>query len=255
MRSNVRRRRALVLLAGGVPGAFAGVVAGIVGGAVIGLVVALVVCGGVALAVARSATRRALAVIGGRPVDAREVPRLANLVEGLCATCGVRPPALRLVEDAVPNACALGAPGRGVLVVTTGLVQSVGLLELEGVVAHELAHVKNHDAAVSEVAVTVLAPIVRLTARDALVHRSLGRGREYAADREAASMVRSPRGLERALETMEHSPSPSAGSRFTGWRWSLTRWLWIDPMVGARDAPTLGTIDATSVRCAALAEW
>lgn len=256
IRSNLRRRRLLLAGAAGVPGAVIGVVLGVVVGLVPGAVTAVAVAAVVGIGVHRWANRYVLTVIGGRRIEGAEVPRLANLVSGLCATCGVRPPDLWLVADPVPNACSVGTgTGRAALVVTSGLLDTLDTLELEGVVAHELMHLKSHDATVSEVAVVVLAPLVKITGRDGIIHRAVGKGREYRADQAAAAAVRSPRGLQRALESMVCGAEPDPGSVFTGRRWALTRWLWIDPMVGFRESPTMGVLDDTGVRSAALAEW
>ena len=104
-------------------------------------------------------------------------------------------------------------------------------------------------------AVAVLGPVVRATGNDGWVRKALGAGREYRADQLAALTVRYPPGLGDALEVLQRAPAPAPGSVFTGRRWLATRWLWIDPMVGARDAVTVGDLDATSVRRSALAEW
>lgn len=256
IRSNRRWARLLPVAAGVLPGLVLGVVLGLVLGPVVGAVVAVVVAVAVAVSLSRRATDLALRLVGGGPLDDDDEPGLANLVEGLCATFGVPRPRLWLVDDPVPNACALGRqPTSALLVVTTGLLDRLGLIETEGVVAHELAHVKRHDTAVSEMAVVVLYPLVRMTGSDRLVHGALGRGREYRADEVAAATVRYPPGLHDALEALGRGPTPVPGSVFTGRRWAATRWLWIDPMVGARDASLEGELDATAVRSAALAEW
>ncbi|MGH9107939.1 MAG: M48 family metalloprotease [Acidimicrobiales bacterium] len=256
------RRRFLLLsgTGGALPGLVAGIVVGLVVGPVAGVVAGVVVLVAVAGALARRAVPAALRVIGGGPVSEGDFPSLANLVDGLCATFGVHQPQLWLVDDPVPNACALGArSGHGVLVVTSGLVERMGLIEMEGVVAHELAHLRRHDAAVSAMAVATAGRLARLTGGDRLVHAAVGHGREYAADRVAALGVRYPPGLRDALAACAAGPAPTAGSVFTGRRWAATRWLWIDPMAG--EPPPAGTgaldgrIDATTVRRDALAEW
>lgn len=254
------RRRAVLLSAvdGLALGLVLGVVLGVLAGAVVGAVVAVVAVVVVTVLVRRVATPLTARLLGARPVDADDVPRLANLVEGLCASFGLRPPALLLVEDPVPNACALGGrPDAAALVVTSGLLDRLGLIEMEGVVAHELAHVKRHDTAVSVVAVAVLAPLAWLTGSDGWLHRAVGRGREYRADQLGTALVRYPPGLHDALAVFESSPGPSAdgGSVFAGRRAAMTRWLWIDPSVGRRHAGTQGELDATRVRIDALAEW
>ena len=71
----------------------------------------------------------------------------------------------------------------------------------------------------------------------------------------AAATVRYPPGLHDALGPMEAGARPVAGSVFTGGRVAVTRWLWVDPMVGRPPAPVDGELDATAVRLDALAEW
>jgi Zn-dependent protease with chaperone function len=254
--ANRRRVRVLCLAAGVLPALVLGVVLGVVAGPVVGVVVAVVVLVAVAVAVYRKAVDLALPLVGGRAVRPEAVPALANQVDGLCGTLGVRVPQLRVVDDDVPNSCALAGPGgREVLVVTTGLLARLDLIELEGVLAHELAHVKRHDAVVSAVAVATVGMLATVTGRDALVHRAVGRGREYWADRAAVLAVRYPPGLHHALGVFGAGPRPGAGSGFTGRRWSATRWIWIDPMVGAADPSPVGDLDATAVRMEALGQW
>lgn len=254
--ANRRRVQLLCLGAGALPALVLGVVLGLVTVPVVGAVVAVVVLAGLALLVHRRAVDMALSFVGGRPVRPEDVPALANQVDGLCATLGVRVPELRLVDDAVPNACALAGPGgREVLVCTTGLLARLDLIQLEGVVAHELSHVKRHDAAVSAVAVATAGVVAALTGSEAVLHRAVGRGREYGADRAAVLAVRYPPGLHGALQAFGAGPSPGPGSVFAGRRWTATRWVWIDPMVGAADPAPVGELDATAVRMDALAEW
>jgi hypothetical protein len=108
---------------------------------------------------------------------------------------------------------------------------------------------------VASVAVATLAPLVWLTGNDRLLHAALGRGRELHADQVGVVTVRYPPGLRDALVTMTAGPVPQPGSVFSGRRGAMARWLWADPMVGRRDQPVTGLIDATSVRIDALAEW
>jgi heat shock protein HtpX len=233
-----------------------GVVLGFALGPVAGVVVAAVVAVAVALFLFRRARVIALAVIGGRRLPVGTLPALVNQVEGLSATIGVARPVLWLVDDPVPNACAFaGRTGAAVLVVTSGLVDRLGLIEMEGVLAHELVHVKRHDAVVSAVAVATAGVVARLTGHDGLVHWAVGRGREYGADRAAALAVRYPPGLHDALAAISLGPRPGGDSVFTGRRWAATRWVWIDPMVGAPERTPVGELDATDVRVAALAEY
>lgn len=257
------RRRALALAA--TEGLALGVVLGVVLGAVVSPLVGAVV-GAAALVVLTVVVRRAavglsIFLLGARPLEPGDQPRLENLVEGLCASFGLRVPSLLLIDEPVPNACALGADPTAALVVTAGLLDRLGLMEMEGVVAHELAHVKRHDAVVSAVALAVVGPLGWLTGDDRWLHRAVGRGREYRADQIGAALVRYPPGLHDALASFEayevaSSVAPDrGGSVFSGRRAAMSRWVWIDPSVGRRHAPTIGELDATSVRIEALAEW
>jgi Zn-dependent protease with chaperone function len=219
-------------------------------------VVAFVVAGAACMdGVWRIGPRVALHRIGAVPVaDEDEYPRLYNVTEGLCASFGLAMPALHIVEDEVPNACALGRDARRAdLVVTAGLLRRLQLTELEGVIAHELAHVKRGDNGVSCVGIT----IATLVGGEKMLRRCLGENREYRADVVAASVVRYPSGLLGALRAMTESPPPAPGSLFASpSRFGPTRWVWIDPSVGHRqDALDAGDLDATSVRAAALSEW
>lgn len=254
-RANGRRQRGLVLAAALPPAVVLGAIVGVAGGLVAGAVVAVVVFVAAGFLVSAMAMSIALRLIGGRPAGRGELPALVNQVDGLCATLGVAHPDLWVVDDPVANACALaGRKGRTVLVVTSGLLTRLGLIELEGVVAHELVHLKRRDAAVSAVAVATVGVFAWTTGRDDLLHRVVGRGREYGADQAAAMAVRYPPGLRDALASMGGRPSGTT-SPFTGRRWAATRWIWIDPMVGATDRTPIGDLDATAVRVDALAEW
>ena len=257
VRANRRRARALCVLAALPPAVVVGVVVGVFVGAPVaaGVAAALVVV--TALSLHRYAVDLALVVVGGREVAERDAPALANQVEGLCATLGVTQPRLWIVDDEVPNSCALGRGGeRSVLVLTSGMLERLDLIELEGVVAHELAHVKRHDACVSAVAVATAGVVARLARRDGVVHLAVGRGREYGADQAAVLAVRYPPGLAGALGSIARAPvAPREGSVFSGRRWAATRWVWLDPMVGAAERAPVGEIDATDVRAEALAQW
>lgn len=253
-RANNRRLRALAVVAAAVPAVVLGVVVGIAGGLIPGIVVAAAVFLGLTFLFLAASMAFALRLIGGAPAKDNALPALANQVEGLCATIGVAQPELRIVDDAVANACALSGRGRSVLVVTSGLLARLGLIEMEGVVAHELVHLKRRDAAVSAVAVATAGVVAWVTGRDGLVHLAVGRGREYGADQAAALAIRYPPGLHDALSSMGGRPS-GARSPFSGRRWAATRWIWIDPMVGVTERAPLGEVDATAVRLDALAEF
>jgi heat shock protein HtpX len=102
----------------------------------------------------------ALAVSRARPASVEEYPRLHNLVEGLCIAGGLPKPRIYVVDDPSPNAFATGRnPKHAAIAVTTGLLERMNRVELEGVVAHELSHIKNYDILVSTLAVTMVGVI------------------------------------------------------------------------------------------------
>ncbi len=134
----------------------------------IGLAIALVVAGGAAFAGYWKSDSVALAMSHARPADPVQYARLHNLVEGLCIAAGLPKPRVYVVDDPAPNAFATGRdPRHAAVAVTTGLLEKMNRVELEGVLAHELSHVKNYDILVSTLAVTMVG-IVALLADFAL---------------------------------------------------------------------------------------
>jgi heat shock protein HtpX len=104
-----------------------------------------------------SSDKVALAVSRARPADPREYARYHNLVEGLCIAGGLPKPRLYIVDDPAPNAFATGRnPEHAAVAVTTGLLEKMNRVELEGVLAHELSHVKNYDILVMTIAITMV---------------------------------------------------------------------------------------------------
>lgn len=260
VRANRRRAGRMCLVPGMVAGVIVGGVLAASGLAPYVAAAALVV---VAAAVTAWLWQRApgavLRAIGARPSDEADRPRLHNLVDGLCATMGLSPPAIAVIDSPVPNALSVGRdPQSATLVVTSALDRWLTLVELEGVLAHELVHIKRRDTVVATVAVSVAGPlslVVGVPRATERVHSLIGRGREFTADQRAASVVRYPAGIGSALEAMlegpEHSASWPPGRGRTG---SVTRWLWIDPMVGVPTGQSVeGNLDDTRVRAAALA--
>ena len=241
-----------------VAGAVAGVVAALVAGTVVGVVAAGVVAlagwSGLVAAIWRRSDGFVLRAIGARPAEPGELPRVENLVDGLCATMGLARPDLAVVHAERPNAMSVGrVPGAATLVVTDAVEASLSVVELEGLLAHELVHIKRRDTALAAVVVATAAPRAALGLADAdAVHRAVGGDREYRADQRAAAVVRYPPGLGSVLTAAADAPAvpwpPGAGRTA-----ALTRWLWLDPVLPDRD-PT-GQLDLPVVRAAALAEW
>lgn len=260
-----RRRAASIALA---PASVLLLVAIVVGGALSALVAGMV-AGAVAAAVCgaglwRASPRLVLRALGARLVDEDEVPGPFTQVEGLCATMGLPVPALYLVDEPFPDAMALGRGSKdGAVVLTSGLLRALDPVALEGVLAHELAHLKRADTAPASVAAALVLWSGLPSTTGTAVHRLAGRGREFEADRHAVAVTRYPPGLRHALDRMcQAVPSGSGpGGGLAGQRAGrVTRWLFTVPLPvpggegsGAED-PT-GELDAPSVRIAALDEW
>jgi len=135
----------------------------LLGGGPVGLVVALVISGGTAFASYWKSDALALAMSHARPADPVVHARLHNLVEGLCIAGGLPKPRVYVIDDDAPNAFATGRdPKHAAIAVTTGLLDKLNRVELEGVLAHELAHVKNYDILVSTLAVTMVGLVALL---------------------------------------------------------------------------------------------
>ncbi len=204
------RRHAVVLcaLAAALPAVVIGLVIGLVVSPVIGAVALVVVEVALGYALWRAAPGVALRQVGAVRLSERDNPRLFNVTEGLCATFGLRMPDLYVVYDNVPNACALGRDAAsGALVVTSGLLETMGPIELEGVVAHELAHMKRDDNGVAVIGITLAR-----FAGAGWLRRCIGESREYRADIVGASAVRYPPGSARC--PAPHGAGPSTVGQF-----------------------------------------
>ncbi|MDQ4134445.1 MAG: M48 family metallopeptidase [Actinomycetota bacterium] len=129
----------------------------------IGLVIALALVGIGSFIGYWKSDAVALAMSHARPADPHAYARYHNLVEGLCIAAGLPKPRLYVINDPAPNAFATGRnPRNAALAVTTGLLEKMNRIELEGVLAHELSHVKNYDILVSTLAVVFVGVIALL---------------------------------------------------------------------------------------------
>lgn len=183
--------------------------------AVLDLAIAVGLFFAVAAGTRQRAPAAALAATGSRPVTEDEEPRLHNLVEGLCVGIGLEPPRLRIVEDEAPNALAIArAVDDADLVITRGLLTALSLVELEGVLAHELARIRRGDAIVGALAgptlggtslppASVVAPVTR-----AIVAK--GEPIETWSDLAAVEITRYPPALATALVKLAAAPAPPA---------------------------------------------
>ena len=173
-----------------------------------------------------------LADVRATPLAEGAAPRLTNVVEGLCVASGVSEPEIWTVAAPAANAMALDAGGRTALVVTDGLVEHLGLVELEGAVANLLGRVKDGSARLSTTAVAVRRlPMSSVYAPDRLVAEGLGEQYAVRSDLEAVRITRFPPGLRAALEQ-----ASSAGTTVPGGRADLAH-LWLAPVGDHGDAP------------------
>jgi len=179
-------------------------------------------------------SKLALSINGAKEIQKSDNPRLWRMVENLSITEGMPMPKVYIMDDPAPNAFATGRdPNHAIVAATTGLLDMMDDQELQGVMAHELGHVKNYDIRVSMVAfalvavISILADIMlRMTwfrNRDndnggqlffimgiaaailaplvaTMIQLAISRRREYLADATGALSTRYPEGLARALE-------------------------------------------------------
>ena len=180
----------------------------------------------------------ALKSSGAQPVTREQLPRLYQVMERLAAKANIPVPKLYVVPDVAPNAFATGRnPNHASVAVTQGLLQFMNDDELEGIIAHELSHVRNYDILTSSIAATIAGAVTYMAqmgrwamifggyggSRDddrgggglsallmiflapfaaLLLQLFLSRTREYAADETGARMVGQPYGLISALEKL-----------------------------------------------------
>ena len=132
----------------------------VIGGGPVFGVIALILAGASAAFSYWKSDAIALRVSRARPASVEEYGRLHNIVEGLCIAGGLPKPRIYVVDDPSPNAFATGRdPKHAAIAVTTGLLEKMNRVELEGVLAHELSHIKNYDILVSTLAVTMVGTI------------------------------------------------------------------------------------------------
>jgi heat shock protein HtpX len=189
------------------------------------------------------AGRQAVALSGGRQIEKRDNPRLYRIVENLAITEGMPMPKVYVIDDAAPNAFATGRdPQHAIVAATTGLLDIMSDAELEGVMAHEIGHVKNYDIRVTTivfglvVAIGLIAdillrmsffsrggrnnnqnPVVLVLGIVAIivapivagvVQAAVSRQREYLADATGALTTRHPEALASALHKLGQAGRP-----------------------------------------------
>ncbi len=182
--------------------------------------------------------RLVLAMHGAQEVSPAEAPGLHKMVEELSQRAGIPKPRVFMMHEAQPNAFATGRnPEHGVVAVTTGILQVLDQRELRGVLAHELAHIKNRDILVSTIAAAVASAVTYMAhavgmfgsmflGRDedgdeglsplqtlalalvapiaaTLIQMGISRSREYLADETGGEISGDPEALARALRKLE----------------------------------------------------
>lgn len=191
-----------------------------------------------------SAPERVTAGLVTTPLAPGSAPRLENLLEGLCVTSGVATPTVELVESPAVNALVTAGREHTRLVLTTGLVEHLGRLELEGVLANLLARAKDGSARYSTTVLALMGPSDRGVR---LLERELGDQRGVRSDLAAVDLTRYPPGLIAALSNMQEHGTRVEAAPERSWP------LWIAP-VRTGDDDVLGALQPLSLRIAVLAE-
>lgn len=230
-------------------------------------------------------SRVALAMNGAHEIQKQDNPRLWKIVENLAITEGMPMPRVYVIDDPAPNAFATGRnPQNAVVATTTGLLEIMDDKELQGVMAHEMGHVKNYDIRVSMVAfalvavvsiiadimlrmtwfrggddddnsssslffvigivAAILAPLIAL-----LIQLSISRRREYLADATGALTTRYPEGLASALAKIGHY-----GSTLKRQNASTAHLFFANPLKGRSFATMFSTHPPVEDRIAKLQE-
>lgn len=201
-----------------------------------GLTFALIMAGIMNLGAYFFSDKIVLAMYGAKEVSEKDLPDVHRIVNNLTQSCGMPKPKVYLMESASPNAFATGRdPAHSAVAVTTGILRLLSYDELEGVIGHELAHIKNRDILVATIAATIagaisylahmaqwaaifgggrgsegkpsnplvflvlaiLAPIAAL-----IIQLAISRSREYLADSEGARLCGSSNKLASSLEKL-----------------------------------------------------
>jgi len=129
-----------------------------------GLVAAVIIAIAMTIGSYYASDKIVLAMSKARPVTKEEFPYLYNVVEGLTIAAGLPPPRCYVIDDTAPNAFATGRnPKNSVIVVTTGLLDKLNRVELEGVIAHEMSHIKNYDVLLQTLVVVMVGVVALLS--------------------------------------------------------------------------------------------
>jgi len=177
--------------------------------------------------------RLALKMSGAKPVTEEQAPGLYQMVRELCTRADLPMPSLHVIPQEQPNAFATGRnPKKSAVAVTAGIMKSLSEDELRGVVAHELAHIRNRDVLIQSIAATIggaitylaymmmwfggdrdnplsivasLAMVILAPLAASLIQLAVSRQREYSADATGAQICGNPESLASALLRLEES--------------------------------------------------
>jgi heat shock protein HtpX len=233
-----------------------------------------------------------LKMYGAQVVTEREAPDLHAMTRRLVQRAGMPMPRLAIIPTDMPNAFATGRdPEHGVVAVTEGILRVLNTEELEGVIAHELGHIRNRDTLVSTVAASIagsigtlanvaqfgamfgvggghqdneeggggaLAPLVMIIMAIVapiialILQMAVSRTREFGADRAAAEMTRNPAALASALRQLEYAAEHGMEAAAATVRPGTQHMFIVSPMVGGGLAKLFSTHPPTEERIAAL---
>lgn len=249
VRSNKTKSVALIILFLLLVGILGSVIGLIYGSTIFGVAISVAVGLVYVLIVFNSGDQMILKMTGARPVTKKEFPYLYHTLEGLAIAAGIPTPKAYVIEDSALNAFATGKdPQHASITVTTGLLKVMKRQELEGVIAHEMSHIKNYDVRFMMLAVVLVGLVTLLSdfvlrsflwgshgrRRDDrgggniqllfialgllfailapligyMIKMAISRKREFMADANAAVLTRYPPGLADALEKIKKDPDP-----------------------------------------------
>ena len=212
--------------------------AGFLLGGEAGVLIALVVAIGMNAYAWWNSDKLALSAHNARPVTRASAPELVGMVESLAQKAGLPVPAVYVIDNPQPNAFATGrSPDTGAVAATTGIMQMLSYEELEGVMAHELAHIQNRDTLIMTISATIVGALTMLAQwgwllrgmggnrnnpagfigvllamilapmAAALIQMLISRTREYSADRLGAEICGNPLALASALKKISGQAS------------------------------------------------
>jgi len=214
-----------------------------------GLIIAVIIAVAMTFGSYYASDKIVLAISKAKPVEKKDYPYLYNVVEGLAIAAGLPKPRCYIIDDTAPNAFASGRnPKNSVIVVTKGLLEKLNRAELEGVIAHEMAHIKNYDVLVQTLTVVMVGVVALLSdwilrtflwggrrrrtsskgrgsgaeilivvglvlavlspIVSQLVRLAISRKREFLADANGALLTRYPPGLASALKKLAADREP-----------------------------------------------